>query len=529
MKRSNANLTAHRIRRRFPSAKGFSVALAVVALTLASSAPATAATLSESERGAGLWYVDSLGISSAHAEGLTGKSVRIAVVDDGINLQAAELRGAKIRVHGNYCLNQDTGKPFPADSTDGNVAQHGTSVVAMLVGNGKAADGGKGTLGIVPDAEIDFYATGPVVTKEQQDSGWEKVCPSGRDKADGSWVGDAWEDAMNDAVKSGASIVSVSLAGSAISFRDGLVYAAAHGVTVVASARNPGNDSIGVGGYPAAGNGTVSVNAVGPDNKVIGRSVDFEHATQLGSANMGVSAPGVRILSIGRDWAPKIENGTSYATPLTAGVLALAAEKYPKATQNQILQSLVSTTDASLRDGTPSWDPELGFGIVSLPQLLERDPGGLQDLNPLFVSKPSDSRCLGPRDSEQPTTMKDCYWAQLPTAEQVAEAASKPSATGEPSEPGTSEPSAPPVFMIIGLLLGGLIVIAAGVFIPIAVTKKSRSGREKAFAGEARTSDGSTSEVPFVRQHPTNFNLPNLDRQNPPKPNGDEPRGPVIK
>ncbi|RLP82043.1 hypothetical protein D9V34_09475 [Mycetocola lacteus] len=453
--------------------KGFVTTALTVALLSVPPMAAHAASPSGEERTAALWYVDALGIPAAKAEGLTGKGMRIAVVDDGINLQASELQGANINVHGNYCLNQDTGKPIPADSPDGAISQHGTSVVAMLVGNGRASDGGLGTVGIVPDAQIDFYAAGPLVTEEQEAAGWDKICPSSQG-SDGAFSGDAWRNAMNDAVSSGASFVSVSLAGSVTTFKQGLVDAGRLGVTVVASALNPGNDSLGVGAFPAAGNGTVAVNAVGRDNKVIGRSDGFGGGLQVGNGNMTVGAPGVRILSMNAQWQPTIEHGTSYAAPLLTGALVLTSQKYPKATHNQLLQSLINTTDKSLRDGALSWENDLGYGIASLPEMLSRDPSGFPDVNPIFVDDPSDPRCKGPRSSAQPTTMEKCRWAQYPTAQEIKDAKSSSNPIAKPEDNTKKSQSSGFLTLISAIGAGIVVLVAAGVSIPMLVRRRRR-------------------------------------------------------
>ncbi|MFZ4841590.1 S8 family peptidase [Mycetocola saprophilus] len=464
---------------RSASFKGFVAASAFAALMLGNGMAAQASPPSAQDRALGLWYADALDLQTVHESGLTGKGVRIAVVDDGINLDAAELQGANIKVHGGYCLNQDSGKPFPSNTTDATISQHGTSVVAMLVGNGRAADGGQGTLGVVPDAQIDFYAAGPAVSEEQESAGWNKICPSKKDSSDGSFTGSAWKDATNAAVESGASLVSVSLAGSVITFQDALIQAASRGVTIVASALNPGDDSIGVGGFPAAGNGSISVNAVGRDNNVIGKSDGFGGGLQVGSGNIGISAPGVRILSIGSDWQPAIEHGTSYATPIVAGALALASQKYPKATQNQLINSLINTTNVSVQSGTPSWDRVFGYGIISLPTLLNNDPMNYSDDNPLYVKDPSDPRCKGPRETKQPTSMDNCQWGDTPTLAEIS--AAKPSSSGLPSAaPNHSgENKLPILSWILWIGVAGVLVIGLGIAVPILIVSRKRSKLSK--------------------------------------------------
>ena len=73
--------------------------------------------------------------------------------------------------------------------------------------------------------------------------------------------------------------------------------------------------------------------------------------------------------------------GTSVATPLVAGFLALAMEKWPEATNRQILQSLIRT---AARDDGVEWDPGYGYGLANLRGLLTEDPTSLPDENPLL-------------------------------------------------------------------------------------------------------------------------------------------------
>src|SRR5699024_12297281 len=67
--------------------------------------------------------------------------------DDGINTQVPELAGANIDVKGRWCVDFESGEAQPAESTDLEISEHGTSVVSMIVGNGAAADGGTGARG----------------------------------------------------------------------------------------------------------------------------------------------------------------------------------------------------------------------------------------------------------------------------------------------------------------------------------------------------------------------------------------------
>lgn len=465
------------------SRTGIVLLIAALAITLSTSTSFAAEAaapepLSAEQRTEGLWYLDQLGIPAARAEGLTGEGVHIAVVDIGINLQAAELQGANISVKGGYCLNQDTGVPFPADSTDPEIAGHGTNVVASIVGSGRAQDGSVGATGIAPKTKISFFAGGPLVSEEQQSQGWLKGCPTKRGE-DGSFEGNAWEIAFLDAINSGASIISVSVVGSVVSFKQGLALAAARGITVVGGIPNPSASNVGLGTFPGAGNGTVSVNALGVDGNLIGTTSD---STQFGSPNMAITAPGVKLLGTGSNWMPTYEFGTSFATPLVAGSLGLLAQKYPKATGNQLIQNLIiHARNPSPAAGNSTWDQYYGYGVINLPGMLEVDPTGLPDNNPLFVQDPRDPRCTLPGD-EPAETMAQCSWAQAPSVKDV-QAAREGLGLRESTEPGADTSSTSPVAtaqqnVILPLgITGVLLVAAAAALIILRIRRQSPKRR----------------------------------------------------
>lgn len=69
----------------------------------------------------------------------------------------------------------------------------------------------------------------------------------------------------------------------------------------------------------------------------------------------------------------------SCAPAITTGFLALAREKWPQATGNQLLQLLI-------RSGTNpgnSWNERTGFGPTNLETMLSTDPSQFPDENPL--------------------------------------------------------------------------------------------------------------------------------------------------
>ncbi|MFR0573623.1 serine protease, partial [Bifidobacterium apri] len=79
------------------------------------------------------------------------------------------------------------------------------------------------------------------------------------------------------------------------------------------------------------------------------------------------------------------EGGTSSAAADLTGYLALVFQKWPGATGNQVLQSLVRNTRGNT-SGEAVLDPEhrRGFGMVDPARLLSTDPSAYPDVNPLL-------------------------------------------------------------------------------------------------------------------------------------------------
>ena len=70
--------------------------------------------------------------------------------------------------------------------------------------------------------------------------------------------------------------------------------------------------------------------------------------------------------------------GTSISTPIVAGQIALARQRWPQATPNQILQLV---TRSGSNNG--AWNQYTGYGALSLDALLGSDPSQYPDENPL--------------------------------------------------------------------------------------------------------------------------------------------------
>ncbi|MDB5098799.1 MAG: peptidase [Cyanobacteria bacterium RYN_339] len=160
------------------------------------------------------------------------------------------------------------------------------------------------------------------------------------------------------AVTNGAKIVSLSLGGTGTTSVERKFYEAAvqSGCLVVAAAGNNG-DALG---FPASYPGVLSVGASDSG----GALAKFSNH----DASMGVTAPGVGILSTVPGNSYEKMSGTSMAAPFVAGVAALVWSAHPDWTAQEVMDRIESTADDK---GAPGIDAQFGHGEVNLLAALQ--------------------------------------------------------------------------------------------------------------------------------------------------------------
>ncbi|NHT17517.1 S8 family serine peptidase [Cellulomonas sp. IC4_254] len=302
----------------------------------------------------GRWYYEATGLADLHQR-TTGTGITIAVLDEAVNLAAADLVGADVQPHEpSYCAAEEGGAAYPATSTEA-LAKHTTSIATMLVGTDAGVGGAPGIPGVAPGATVRTYAI------RYGDQPCET--PAGQESYQ--------DDAIRDAIADGADIIAVPGAGRFTT--DGIADALRAGVIVVAAAGNDGE----LTGLPAIANGVVTVGTVTSDVTLAEGSPD--------GPTLAAVAPGARIRAMQADWSTYgTTTGSSNATAYTAGALALLWSLYPDASDRQIIQALIHATDAEVKD-TPSREPGWGYGTVSPRGLLATDPTSYPDENPLLL------------------------------------------------------------------------------------------------------------------------------------------------
>ena len=127
----------------------------------------------------------------------------------------------------------------------------------------------------------------------------------------------------------------------------------ANGVIICASA---GNEGLNTPRYPASYNHVISVAAT--------NSSDLKASFSNYHSTVKISSPGENILSTVYPNTYESWNGTSMASPIVAGTIALMRAKYPSYTVQQITDKLLSGVD-SIYSLNPSYVGLLGTGRVN--------------------------------------------------------------------------------------------------------------------------------------------------------------------
>lgn len=402
----------------------------------------------------GQWYIDGYEIRDFHDQGIDGSGVTIAVIDDGINLAMPELGDADITVHEpSSCYGPD-GEARPAESDDLESAWHGTNVTAVLAGSGQGPDGEDGVLGIAPGAKVLFYSRGAS----------DADCYD----AEGTALGASDVSSLiRQAVKDGADIISMSI-GTPEILSDAIAEAIRAGVILVAALSNQGeggleqNDS-----SPATNNGVLSVSAFGTDGAVISNTFG-----QLSSHYVDVVGPGDSMLTRGSSDAGwdglTLSGGTSFATPFVAGNLALGMQKYPEATENQLLQSMIRNTDAEPHE--LQYDPDMhrGYGSADTISFLAADPSQYEDVNPLLTEDDGSIYWMGPSIAEingEPGTS--------PSSSAGQSEGPAPSDSPEPT-PADSTESEDGSSVLVPVIIALVAVLVIGAVVVVIVMNRTR-------------------------------------------------------
>lgn len=268
-----------------------------------------------------------------------GAGVRIAIIDTGIDATHQDLLGAVVG-----------GADFSGlGSTDGLTPvgperRHGTMVASLAAGRGN--NGTDGVLGSAPEAELlslsMSFGGGTVSPDEQVAS------------------------AVRFAVDNGADIISLSLTRNTRDWPESwdraFSYAARNDVVVIAAAGNRGSGTVSVGA-PATMPGVLTVGGVDQD----GQASDSASSQGI---TIGVMAPSEGLVGATPGGGYVSWSGTSGATPIVAGIVALVRSAYPTMDAANVINRVLVTADR-VTDTIP--DPIYGYGLIDAYDALTAD------------------------------------------------------------------------------------------------------------------------------------------------------------
>lgn len=286
-----------------------------------------------------------IGANIVQSSGNTGSGRKVVVLDTGYNYNHPELSSSYLG--GKDFVNNDND---PVDDQG-----HGSHVAGIITADG-----------IDPNAKGVAPGTGVIAGKvlDQNGSGYFSDVV-----ASIYWAVNGPDGVYGNADDFGADAISLSLGTVAPytykGFCDGVLpdltnaikYAVQHGVMVVVAAGNSGNSGVSI---PGCVSYSTTVGAVNSNDQI---------ASFSGRGNaLDITAPGVNIFSsiLGSSYASW--SGTSMATPMITGVVALIKNAHPTYTQSQVENKIFSTAKDLGKTGK---DTSYGWGRVRADRAIQ--------------------------------------------------------------------------------------------------------------------------------------------------------------
>ena len=325
--------------------------LVVLAVVVGWAAPASADATRDQQ-----WYLPFLGVAGAHQYS-EGAGVVVAVLDSGVDATHPDLAG-------NVLAGADV-EPGATGNGQTDTDGHGTAMAGLIAGHGHGANASLGVLGLAPTATVL-----PV--------------------KDGDARAVALPDAVDWAVAQGAKVISISQAaqGDSTIERRAVENAIAHDVVVVAGVGNIPGTFVE---FPAAYPGVVAV--AGVDQQ--GNHADIS----ITGPEVVLSAPAIDVVRPTLNHGYGFGTGTSDATAIVAGAVALVRARYPNLSATEVVHRLTAT---AIDKGAPGRDDVYGYGIVN--------PVGALTANVPPLPQQSPSANPSQTETQQPQPTRTTPW-----------------------------------------------------------------------------------------------------------------------
>jgi len=296
--------------------------------------------------GAGLNQIEMINGIALHDAGFTGGGMLMGILDGGFADADVNPAFDSIRNNGQIIVAKDV---VDGDMNPYHSSGHGTSVLSTIAANIP------GTLvGTAPHAQFMLFRTEDVATEyliEEYN----------------------WASAAEFADSAGADVLNTSLGytefddpaqnhtyadmdGNTTAITRAADIAASRGMIPVNSAGNSGGSSWNYIGAPADGDSVFSIGAVNPDGTLAYFS--SRGPTSDGRLKPNVSAQGVSTALAGPGGSVSYGNGTSFSSPIIAGMTTCLWQAHPELNNFEIMQIIQQSGNYSLNPNN-----DYGFGI----------------------------------------------------------------------------------------------------------------------------------------------------------------------
>jgi subtilisin family serine protease len=304
--------------------------------------------------------IDQIKVRPLHEAGLSGRGVRVCLLDVGFRKSHQAFRFGRVIAERDFVMKDNDVQRNFADPQDYSDA-HGTATWSLLGGLSPGliigpAFGAEFILGKTEDERSETP-----IEEDYWTAGIEWAEAAGADVVSSSLGYTDWYQFKD---MDGRTAVTTRAANRAVSL----------GVVVVNAAGNDRRTAWGHIIAPADGPEVIAVGAVDDDRRI--STFSSPGPTADGRIKPEVCALGVRNFvaassATSGEASYQWGSGTSYATPLVAGVVALLLEAHPDWTPAQVREALMNT--ASMSD---SPNNDYGWGVVNATAAVNYQPSG---------------------------------------------------------------------------------------------------------------------------------------------------------
>lgn len=325
------------------------------------------------------FHLAQMNVSKKLMETYNGSGVTIAIIDTGVNFDHEEFKDSL----GNTIFSELSGvvtgvntvKNRASYTTEAawasalnDTAGHGTHVTGLIA----AQPNGKGIVGIAPKANIIFIKA--VDANNAFPNAYIQTALTYAANNGADIISMSIQSYANSVTYNGSTMTGVAAQTTAFNTYTSADYNL--GCTLLAAA---GNYNTSEPSYPANSTNVISVGSVSKDDKTA--KAPFSN---YGTDNIDVVAPGY-VMSTYKGSTDTYKSdwyGTSFSTPLTAGLLALYKQANPDATNKSMTEALYASCDSITNSSTyPGW---AGNGMINGDRLLN-----ISNATSLSLSAPS--------------------------------------------------------------------------------------------------------------------------------------------